>query len=666
VGEWSGARRLMEVGLDGSQREHSLIRTMNGVQTTAWFAFDIDREGTCGPRDDIGLTIYSSDAMVQRRGREGFMGQWLEKGKGSYLAQGPMQLVSDPTGHYPWMWVFHDKWAWGLMTGDAGTNHVALLYLRQPEHAQPEQFDVALYKRGRDVWQYGTTPESGEEVPSFRLSMGRHGAHRLGGMATNDLARLSAADCAAHLKAGGRGMTPRLKLTDADCFAAQYAVYCHSDLAVYNLSPSAIGTPPPPPDSTGPVLTATGWPAGPVTVGNRLELDVAAQDPAGVAWVALYLDGAEVARDTALPYALVHELATPGEFLYSVAAEDTRGNRTVQAPRLVTVLPAPLPSQPDVTLYHKPGVTVEVKPYRSRDPRPFPTEAAWQERRLHRARRQPAGRHHPHAPHRGGDLARGARGPRAAGPLRTRPGSPRNPAVSMRARQVGSTRRPAPPIFAATFFPPISGPCPAGSLPAQLAQTSHVPGSTRSRRHDARKSEGHDEDHHEHLEGVGRRPGGGGVIGRLCPHALTAGGAGHEPHRQLQLPDRSGAASGESAGGDVLRAVPDRDAHPDGDEQRRRHANGHLRLRRRRAADGGVDDAGPRPGAWPEVHVSLRPGADRGIPDRGVPLRPAPDVLDHRGERRRVADRDVPLPAALMTVPPAPAHPAGAGRSEPA
>ena len=44
--------------------------------------------------------------------------------------------------------------------------------------------------------------------------------------------------------------------------------------------------------------------------------------------------------------------------------------------------------------------------------------AGGQERRLPRARRQPAGRHHQHATHRGGDPARHVRGPHAASPLR--------------------------------------------------------------------------------------------------------------------------------------------------------------------------------------------------------------------------------------------------------
>ena len=44
--------------------------------------------------------------------------------------------------------------------------------------------------------------------------------------------------------------------------------------------------------------------------------------------------------------------------------------------------------------------------------------ASRQERRLHRARRKPAGRHHQYATHLGGDPARRGRGPHAAGPLR--------------------------------------------------------------------------------------------------------------------------------------------------------------------------------------------------------------------------------------------------------
>ena len=44
--------------------------------------------------------------------------------------------------------------------------------------------------------------------------------------------------------------------------------------------------------------------------------------------------------------------------------------------------------------------------------------ASRQERRLHRARRKPAGRHHQHATHLDGDLARRGRGPHAAGSLR--------------------------------------------------------------------------------------------------------------------------------------------------------------------------------------------------------------------------------------------------------
>jgi hypothetical protein len=47
--------------------------------------------------------------------------------------------------------------------------------------------------------------------------------------------------------------------------------------------------------------------------------------------------------------------------------------------------------------------------------------ASWQERRLHRARRQPAGRYHQHTTHLGGDPARHGGGPRAAGPLRVCP-----------------------------------------------------------------------------------------------------------------------------------------------------------------------------------------------------------------------------------------------------
>jgi hypothetical protein len=121
------------------------------------------------------------------------------------------------------------------------------------------------------------------------------------------------------------------------------------------------GPPLPPPDTSGPTMTVTGWPTDPIRPGDTVPLAVVLADPSGIKDVALFIDGVEHERDSAAPYVLTFSRDLPGDYGVTVVGTDTLGNQTIVGPQTIDVELPPPPPQPDVTLILRAGLTHEVK-----------------------------------------------------------------------------------------------------------------------------------------------------------------------------------------------------------------------------------------------------------------------------------------------------------------
>lgn len=355
VSEWG--RKQIEVSPTGVKRDQG--RQPHGEN--AFYEVYIDRFGAQGPVDDFINMAYSSYRYIQRRGRtDGYGnfgdpvikdGSWLVTGSYS-IRQGMLKYIQEVDWHYGWTIAGSPREAKLLMTGDAGSSGATELYMPTDEQKVAFlQFDTALYQRGAAVWKAGTTPESGVLRPSGRLTMGPYGQNFVHGYTFEQLADKTTHDFGEWARAGMGTLTPRPELTEADCRALHYYAYCHTRYAQAGLSPSLLGAGPtlppiPPPDTVGPTLTVTGWPTVPT---HTVALTVAAADPSGVAFVALFVDGEEVARDAGMPYVLEYEFppeAVPGPHGFVVVGEDTTGNRTV-LPAVTVEKPEPPPPAED-------------------------------------------------------------------------------------------------------------------------------------------------------------------------------------------------------------------------------------------------------------------------------------------------------------------------------
>lgn len=357
VSDWNGTRKLTEVSPTGTKRDQGVVWSKQGYPTEFFYETYIDKHGAQGPVDDIITLGYGTSRSIQRRGRtDGYGnlgdvnatdGSWLKTG--SYtIRQGMVGHIQEIDWHYGWGLGGAPAEAKLAFTGDAGSAGFTELYWPEPALAtELGKFNPTLYNRGRTVWDKGTTPETGVLRPSGRLTMGIYGQNWVHGYTFEQLVAEGKAKFAEWVRGGtatfpgGMGTTiPRPEVTDADCRALCYYAFCHTSHAMVSMSPAVIDSgppipPQPPADVTGPTLTVTSWP----TEAASFTITVSAQDPSGVAFVALYVDGTEVERDTASPYVFSYEFppeAEPGAHTFVVVGDDTKGNRTMLPP--VTVL----------------------------------------------------------------------------------------------------------------------------------------------------------------------------------------------------------------------------------------------------------------------------------------------------------------------------------------
>jgi subtilisin family serine protease len=101
---------------------------------------------------------------------------------------------------------------------------------------------------------------------------------------------------------------------------------------------AAIGTAPPPPDTTPPTASIAS-PANGATISGSITVSVSASDNAGVTQVELYIDGVLFATDTTVPYSFAWDTTKTSDGIHTLqaVAYDAAGNSTASYTVSVTV-----------------------------------------------------------------------------------------------------------------------------------------------------------------------------------------------------------------------------------------------------------------------------------------------------------------------------------------
>jgi hypothetical protein len=365
--EWNG-RKIWRVFPDGTKTDTGQkVTAKSGLIADTWFDLYVDRYGAQGPVDDYLAIQYGTSRNIQRRGLTDGFSSWLSTGSYS-IRQGLLKYIQEIDFHYGWTFTGAPRRSLFFSNGDAGTSGVNELYFGTPaEIAGFDKFNATLYKRGATVWHHGTTPETGVLRSSGKLHMGNYGQAFVVGYTFEQITRKTLHEIAEWLRAGMGTTVPRPEITDADVEAFAYFAACQTAVPQEksSLDPAVIleaGDPLPPPDTTGPVITAvTGWPEAPINPGETVKLTVLAEDPSGVQDVTIFIDGIEHETDIAAPWSVTFSRDLPDDYAVTIRARDTKGNPTITAPRTIVVELPPPPPQPDVTLILRAGLTHEVK-----------------------------------------------------------------------------------------------------------------------------------------------------------------------------------------------------------------------------------------------------------------------------------------------------------------
>lgn len=174
----------------------------------------VDRNGTCGPRDEIlwcrthGLGNVD---LYQIRGGGAqvlYARQAFNMTGGGVMGQGPMSDCLDAWGHYPWIVQYHSDQA--LIKTQGNSNTVPTLLIPSQSHiAQPDTYDADLALLGREILQVGTAGHEYKE-PSFTCMMNDFGYGYVG---ADHIADMDFAQMVTFVQQGMLGHVPRPELT---------------------------------------------------------------------------------------------------------------------------------------------------------------------------------------------------------------------------------------------------------------------------------------------------------------------------------------------------------------------------------------------------------------------------------------------------------------------
>lgn len=192
-----------------------------------WVMCDVDRHGTCGPKD----TIYVCHS--HGRGNNDFYRIWpnggisYQLGSAGYMSTGPVEYTFEPQGHYPWTAAVHPDEGCLAVQG-ISNNDLGILGVRSPKDPWPAPYPYLheVASRGRMQIGWGGTSATYTTKPSFTCLMGQDGGSYLG-CNFDFIANMPYAEAAAFVRQGMIGSTPRT-LTNVDLWPLLYMAYYNS------------------------------------------------------------------------------------------------------------------------------------------------------------------------------------------------------------------------------------------------------------------------------------------------------------------------------------------------------------------------------------------------------------------------------------------------------
>jgi hypothetical protein len=198
-------------------------RTVTLTGDTRWVTFDVDRNGTCGPKDTIAAcTAHGGPGNVQYWfvAPDGTV-RYQPFGSGNGRAQvGRTSRCVEPM-HYPWLTSFHPNDACLAVQG--GSNILPAIYaaIGTGDTSWPDDgtYDHNLANVGRNTLIRGGSVGAGP-FPSF-CSVMHAGGGSLLGCSADHLMAMPVADALAYVRGGMLGGIPR-QITNADARGLLY------------------------------------------------------------------------------------------------------------------------------------------------------------------------------------------------------------------------------------------------------------------------------------------------------------------------------------------------------------------------------------------------------------------------------------------------------------
>lgn len=177
-----GCLNLAVYDVDPATGTATMIRPP-GTQLQTWVTVSVDREGTCGEKDNILLCHMHSGGNNTIQVRKA--GVWMDGYKFLPIGIGQTTIGSinyavDIFGHYPWTAIYSPDSAEIYLEGVSDING-SVIAARTPNMPWEDPYDHNAFTAGRAIIQYGCGPGTPYgSVPSFTCQMSDQGWSGIG------------------------------------------------------------------------------------------------------------------------------------------------------------------------------------------------------------------------------------------------------------------------------------------------------------------------------------------------------------------------------------------------------------------------------------------------------------------------------------------------------